>query len=110
MAVGLAPATLCPVDTYRTGDAAYDPAAGISCQPCPTNMRTQQEGSESADACLAPPGYGYNATSGDAYICPTGTPMVFCPPCLWGCSSACTLGLWPSSQALCLFPPAPCSL
>lgn len=35
-------------------------------------MQTQAEGSTSADACLAPPGWGFDATSGTAAVCPLG--------------------------------------
>lgn len=71
-------ASPCPADTYRSGDALYAApadASGLNCTACPAGMSTVPGtvGASSADACLASAGYGYNASTGTAYICPQGT-------------------------------------
>ena len=70
---GVTNLTICPEDTYRAGDVPFKAAAGVPCTPCRANMVTQAEGETSADACVAPPGYGWNAATGAASICPLGT-------------------------------------
>ena len=70
--VGVDAASLCPPDFFRAGDAPYNAAAGTLCAPCPPGMRTRAEGAASADECLAPPGWGFNATTGEAAVCPLG--------------------------------------
>ncbi|KAI8474459.1 MAG: hypothetical protein J3K34DRAFT_493826 [Monoraphidium minutum] len=72
--LGATPAALCPADTYAPGPTPYDAAAGVACTPCPANMKTDGGGGEtSPDACLAPPGYGFDPASGAARICAAGT-------------------------------------
>lgn len=68
---GVSNLTMCPLDTWRSGDAAFSPAAGAPCAPCPAPMQTREEGAGSEAACLAPPGYGY--ANGSAYVCPVGS-------------------------------------
>jgi hypothetical protein len=45
------------------------------CTACGGNLVTLpgETGAASASSCVAPPGYGFNATTGTATICPTGT-------------------------------------
>jgi hypothetical protein len=50
-----------------------DASIGLNCTACPANMETLDIGQKTKDACFAPPGYGYNSTSGDAYKCPKGS-------------------------------------
>jgi hypothetical protein len=71
--LGVTEATPCPLNTYQSATTAYDAAAGVDCLACPANMQTLQEGSTSPDSCLAPPGYGWNETTGAAYACPVGS-------------------------------------
>lgn len=70
--VGNSTALPCPKGFYRTGHALYDANGGVPCTPCPANMNTLSEGASSKDACLAPPGYGWNVATGDASICQVG--------------------------------------
>jgi hypothetical protein len=72
-AAGSITTEVCPADTYRAGELAYDSADGIACTPCGTNSRTMPnvEGAISPDACLAPPGYGWNE-DGSSTICEQG--------------------------------------
>jgi hypothetical protein len=46
----------------------------VACTPCPNNTQTAAgvRGATSRDACLAPPGYGWNATDGAAAVCDYG--------------------------------------
>lgn len=70
--LGTTAGSLCPVNTYRSGEAVYDSAAGTNCTQCPEGLQTQEEGGTSVDACLVPPGYGWNVSSATAYPCPLG--------------------------------------
>jgi hypothetical protein len=72
--LGATNATLCPEDTYRSTELPYDPANGVTCIACPPGMVTGpgNEGATSLEACLAPPGYGYDPFAGNATICPLG--------------------------------------
>lgn len=73
--LGVTNATLCEANTYRSDDVLYDAAGGIGCVNCPSGMQTQPNvtGATSVSQCLAPPGYGWNATDGTASKCPQGT-------------------------------------
>lgn len=42
----------CPLNTYQ--DEESDAS---ECKPCPDGLRTQEEGAEGLDECMAPPGY-----------------------------------------------------
>ncbi|KAI8470025.1 MAG: hypothetical protein J3K34DRAFT_521703 [Monoraphidium minutum] len=70
---GSSPATPCPADKYRSGDALFTTGTAVACTPCPSGMRTlpEQKGATTSSACLAPPGYGFNTDSGDAAIITT---------------------------------------
>lgn len=54
-----AAATPCANDTFSAAATRYDPAVGVTCQPCPSGARTRGRGASSAAACLAPPGFGW---------------------------------------------------
>jgi hypothetical protein len=74
--VGNNSATTCALHTYRAGDGLYDAAAdaaGVPCTPCPTSMQTLVTGSSSDNACLAPPGYGWDSNTMSAALCARGT-------------------------------------
>lgn len=45
-------AQLCPVNTYKDTESS-----DASCTPCPTGLRTLDEGADGLALCLAPPGY-----------------------------------------------------
>ncbi|GBF88751.1 hypothetical protein Rsub_01652 [Raphidocelis subcapitata] len=64
----------CLANTYRSGAALYSPGTGVACMPCPDNTQTLTgvRGATSRSACLAPPGYGWNATDGTAAACDYG--------------------------------------
>ena len=71
---GVSAANACPGDFYRTAYTAYDQAAAATCTACPAGMRTMPNvtAATSKDQCLAPPGYGFDAATGTASICPRG--------------------------------------
>lgn len=104
-----APATLCGADTFRGTPVTYDAAAndaGVGCTPCPFNMKTTEgaEGATSEALCVAPPGFGYNVTTGTAYECPQGTynegwDRELCKPC--GGGSLTTDGVGSKSSGAC---------
>ena len=71
--LGVDAATLCPRGSYRGAEATFNPTTGTLCTPCPAFMDTLDEGSLTAEACLAPPGYGYNAATRAAALCAKGT-------------------------------------
>ncbi|GBF88748.1 hypothetical protein Rsub_01649 [Raphidocelis subcapitata] len=64
---------ICPGDTYRVGEVDYD-AAGVNCTMCGTGSKTlpNVEGATSPDACLAPPGWGWNSVDGTSTECIEG--------------------------------------
>lgn len=71
------PASQCAADTYNANaGSAMTPYAGTAttCDGCPTGMVTvaNTTGATSKDACLAPPGYGFNAQTTTAAICIAG--------------------------------------
>lgn len=72
--LGNASATACPADTYRAGTELYSDAAGVPCTPCGDGLRTNPNvvGAATRDACLAAPGYGFSAATGNATICAEG--------------------------------------
>ncbi|KAI8467373.1 MAG: hypothetical protein J3K34DRAFT_523771 [Monoraphidium minutum] len=79
---GVRTATECPDSTYRTGFADWANAsyAAVVCTACPPGMLTLPNvtKSTSADACLAPPGYGWLAAgggggAGNASLCAAGS-------------------------------------
>lgn len=56
----------CAAHSYRGAPARYDAAAdsaGLPCTPCPAGLQTQSEGALSAEACLAPPGVGFDGAA-----------------------------------------------
>lgn len=58
----------CPVGTYGNN--------GRDCLPCTDGLTTAQEASSNIGACLAGPGYGYDAAlagTNKVYVCPTGS-------------------------------------
>jgi hypothetical protein len=64
--VPAAAAALCPAGTYRDAPALYDAAAnatGLACTPCPGGLQTQDAGAADANACLAPPGWGFDGAA-----------------------------------------------
>ncbi|GBF99837.1 hypothetical protein Rsub_12537 [Raphidocelis subcapitata] len=67
-------ATICPADTYRTGEGFYSTESGLPCEPCPdgTHTYTGRVGATSQDLCLAMPGWGWNS-NGTASVCSKGT-------------------------------------
>jgi hypothetical protein len=71
--LGATPATPCPEESYRAGAAPYDAVAGITCTPCPAETKADAPGADSESACLAPPGFGWDAASGAAKPCPVGS-------------------------------------
>lgn len=74
MAVGTDNATQCAADTYSLLEREYSGTA-IPCTACPTNMKTLPGtlGATSKDACLAPPGYGWDSATQAAVECAAGT-------------------------------------
>jgi hypothetical protein len=74
MAVGTDVATQCAADTYGLLEREYSGTA-IPCTACPTNMKTLPGvlGATSKDACLAPPGYGWDSANQVAVQCANGT-------------------------------------
>lgn len=72
---GAAALTQCAANSFRVGTVAYSSSAGNPCTPCPSGMQTLPgvQGSTSQDACLAPPGWGWSASTQTATICAVGT-------------------------------------
>lgn len=90
---GNATATLCAANTFRSGTALYG-GAEMACQPCPTGMRTYGSaiGSTSSDACLVPPGWGWNSATQTAAPCPVGQVGRDTRTIVWRRSSSACLG------------------
>ncbi|KAI8465713.1 MAG: hypothetical protein J3K34DRAFT_525137 [Monoraphidium minutum] len=65
-------ADLCPLATFRANATAYDGAAGVACDACPANMTTADDGATSDEACVTPPGWGFDAATQQPYLCPLG--------------------------------------
>jgi len=74
VAIGEVNATVCTANTYRSNEVLYDNTTATTCVSCPDNMQTLPgvEGATSPDACLAKPGYGWNAAQGNATVCDLG--------------------------------------
>ena len=68
-------ATYCNTTSYAPGGAAFDPTSRtpLPCLPCPPGTETEQEGATSEAQCLAPPGWGWNATARAAAPCAVGS-------------------------------------
>ena len=71
---GVDAAAACPESSYRAGEADYAGAA-VPCTLCPAGMRMLPNtiAATSEDACLAPPGFGYDEVARRAAICGLGS-------------------------------------
>ncbi|KAI8463454.1 MAG: hypothetical protein J3K34DRAFT_526986 [Monoraphidium minutum] len=63
----------CPPGTFRAGDQPLAPGQAVSCTPCGAGLGTRGQGHSSEDACLALPGYGFDAVARAGVICPLGS-------------------------------------
>lgn len=70
----------CPLNFYNPGGSS------VSCIRCPQGLVTINTGARSVSSCMAPPGWGFNATDGTAAPCPlnfykSGFNRRSCEPC-----------------------------
>ncbi|GBF88754.1 hypothetical protein Rsub_01655 [Raphidocelis subcapitata] len=96
----------CLPGTYSLGGATSKPPNPVPCEPCGEGLATQAAGATSEAACLAPPGWGYDAEHNRAVPCPPGSynPGWNTAPCTPCGEGLITVGNSSTGPSACLVP------